>query len=85
MTAARRSSISDVESGAQQAHSFVVQSEVGGSRALSPSAGSYSAASYSSRSSRGREGEDLIMRKLSEITAENQAMASEIRSETSSP
>lgn len=80
MTAARCPSISDVESGAQQANSFAVQSEVGRGRALSPSA-----ASYSSRSSRGREGEELIMQKLSEITAENQAMATEIRSESSSP
>lgn len=85
MTAARCPSISDVESGAQQANSFAVQSEVGRGRALSPSAASYSAASYSSRSSRGREGEELIMQKLSEITAENQAMATEIRSESSSP
>jgi hypothetical protein len=78
-TAARPSPTSD---GArpQHAQSFTGPNEFSGGRATSPSA-----ASYSSRSSRGREGEDLIMQKLSEITAENQAMASEIRSESSSP
>ena len=64
----------------QQPQSLAVPNEFGGARGTSPSA-----ASCSSRSSRGREGEDLIMQKLSEITAENQAMASEIRSESSSP
>jgi hypothetical protein len=44
-----------------------------------------SGASFTSRSSRGRDGEELLMQKLSAITAENQAMADEIRSETSSP
>ena len=67
----------DVGRTVQQVHVGAGPSELG---RTSPSG-----ASYSSRSSHGREGEELLMQKLSEITAENQAMASEIRSETSSP